>query len=429
MDMLSILDKKRTKQELSDEEIRYFVEGYTNNSIPDYQASALLMAICINGLNKRETLTLTDAMLHSGDVVDLSAINGIKVDKHSSGGVSDTTSIALVPILASLGLKVAKMSGPGLGFTGGTTDKLTVFKDINLRLSKEEIIDTVNKVGGVIVAQSQGLVPADKKLYALRDITSTVQSIPLIASSIMSKKIAAGNDVILLDVKTGEGAFMEKEEDAIALAKEMIDIGKGYGKKISAVISDMNQPLGDSIGCRLEVEDAVNVLQGKQGRLYDMVKFLATHILESALSIDLKEAEKRFNDVISSGAAYNKLKEIVIALNGKTDVLDHFNDYKPSFTINAEKTGMITNIAAKELGLLVCDMGGGRKELTDIIDLDVGIRLKVKVGSMVNEGDILCEVYNNNKLSQEVLTEKINSYITIDKPTEVDTSLVKAYLK
>lgn len=429
MDMLSILDKKRTKQELSDEEIRYFVEGYTNNTIPDYQASALLMAICINGLNKRETLTLTDAMLHSGDVVDLSAINGIKVDKHSSGGVSDTTSIALVPILASLGLKVAKMSGPGLGFTGGTTDKLTVFKNINLRLTKEEIINTVNKVGGVIVAQSQGLVPADKKLYALRDITSTVQSIPLIASSIMSKKIAAGNDVILLDVKTGEGAFMEKEEDAIALAKEMIDIGKGYGKKISAVISDMNQPLGDSIGCRLEVEDAVNVLQGKQGRLYDMVKFLATHILESALGIELEEAEKRFNEVITSGTAYNKLKEIVVGLNGEIDILNHFDDYKPSFTINASKAGMITNIAAKELGLLVCDMGGGRKELTDIIDLDVGIRLKVKVGSNVNQGDVLCEVYNNDKLSKEILIEKINSYITISQPTEVDTSLVKAYLK
>lgn len=429
MDMLSILDKKRTKQELSDEEIRYFVEGYTNNTIPDYQASALLMAICINGLNKRETLTLTDAMLHSGDVVDLSAINGIKVDKHSSGGVSDTTSIALVPILASLGLKVAKMSGPGLGFTGGTTDKLTVFKNINLRLSKEEIIDTVNKVGGVIVAQSQGLVPADKKLYALRDITSTVQSIPLIASSIMSKKIAAGNDVILLDVKTGEGAFMEKEEDAIALAKEMIDIGKGYGKKISAVISDMNQPLGDSVGCRLEVEDAVNVLQGKQGRLYDMVKFLATHILESALDIDLEEAEKRFNEAISSGNAYNKLKEIVLALHGEIDILDKFNDYKPTFVIKAPNAGMITNIAAKELGLLVCDMGGGRKELTDVIDLDVGIRLKVKVGSEVNKDDVLCEVYNNDKLSAEFLTEKINEYITISNPQKVDTSLVKAYLK
>lgn len=429
MDMLSILDKKRTKQELSDEEIRYFVEGYTNNTIPDYQASALLMAICINGLNKRETLTLTDAMLHSGDVVDLSAINGIKVDKHSSGGVSDTTSIALVPILASLGLKVAKMSGPGLGFTGGTTDKLTVFKNINLRLSKEEIINTVNKVGGVIVAQSQGLVPADKKLYALRDITSTVQSIPLIASSIMSKKIAAGNDVILLDVKTGEGAFMEKEEDAIALAKEMIDIGKGYGKKISAVISDMNQPLGDSVGCRLEVEDAVNVLQGKQGRLYDMVKFLATHILESALDIDLEEAEKRFNEAILSGNAYNKLKEIVLALHGEIDILDKFNDYKPTFVIKATRDGMITNIAAKELGLLVCDMGGGRKELTDVIDLDVGIRLKVKVGSEVNKDDILCEVYNNDKLSEEFLTEKINEYITISEPQKVDTSLVKAYLK
>ncbi len=415
MDILEILDKKRTNQKLTKEEINYFVDGYVKGSIADYQASAMTMAICINGLKDEETIYLTDAMIRSGDIMDLSKIKGIKVDKHSTGGVSDTTSIALVPLLACEGLKVAKMSGRGLGHTGGTLDKLEVFTGIKLEQPQDKIIDIVNQVGCVILSQTANLVPADKKLYALRDVTSTVQSIPLIASSVMSKKIASNNDVIVLDIKVGEGAFMKTLEDARHLASLCITIGKAYNKKVSAVITDMNTPLGKSVGCELETNDAINLLKGQKSNLSDIVFVLFKQILKLAnINCDY---QAEFDRLIQSGEGLQKLKEMVVALNGSTDFFD--KELKPAYVYRAKNDGYIYDIKPKELGILVNNLGGGRKNIQDTIDLSVGIRLIKQKGDKVTKGEIIAELYSIQEKDLNNTYKELDNIILLSdtKPT------------
>ena len=428
MNILNIINKKRLNEMLTNEEIDYFVQGYVKGTVPDYQASALLMAICINGLNEDETFAITKSMINSGETLDLHKLEGIKVDKHSTGGVSDTTSIAVAPILACAGLKIVKMSGGGLGFTGGTTDKLEVFKGIKTQQSPSEIIDIVNKTGCIIVKQSDSIVPADKKLYTLRDITSTIQSIPLIASSVMSKKIASGNDIIFLDVKVGKDAFMENEKDAIKLAKLMIKIGEKYNKKVAVAITDMNQPLGNSIGCSLEVEDAVDVLNGAKGRLYEMIKFICTNMMQLSGLYTLEQAEIKFNEIITTKCGLNKLEETIRLMGGDFSVVDDFKNKTPTSYFKAHSSGYIYSISGKDLGYLVCDMGGGRKKLTDHIDLDVGIRLLIREGDFISQGDKIAEIYNNEQLTTNEIAERLSQYITISPKKPKKLKLIKKFL-
>lgn len=429
MDILHIIDKKRTKQELTKEEIEYFITNYTTTGIvKDYQASALLMAICINGMTEQEVFYLCDAMLHSGDIVDLSYVNGITFDKHSSGGVSDTTSIALIPILACANLASVKMSGAGLGFTGGTIDKLCSFEGIKLQQSKESIKNIVNKCKCVIISQTDNLTPADKKLYALRDITSTVQSMPLMATSIMSKKIAANNDIIFLDVKTGESAFMEKLEDAKQLASLMLKIGTYYNKKVATVITDMNEPLGNGIGCYLEILDTIDVLQGKQNRLSTLIKFMAVKIMVISNLYDESSANAMYDDIIASGKGLKKLEEMVTLLGGDFNTIKQMRDLKPTSIIKADNDGYFAEILAKEFGYLVCDMGGGRKELTDVINHSVGVKVMKHIGDKVKKGEVLFEIYNtNNKLSDKEIQDRIKQNYKLSPNHVEPTLLIKEY--
>lgn len=420
MDILNIIDKKRTNQLLTKEEINYFIDGYTKGLIPDYQASALTMAICINGLTEEETIHLTDAMIKTGQTMDLSQIRGITADKHSTGGVSDTTSIALVPLLACMGLKVVKMSGRGLGHTGGTIDKMAVFKGIQLEQSQQQIIDIVNNIGCVIVSQTADLVPADKKLYALRDVTATVESIPLIASSVMSKKIASNNDIIVLDIKVGEGAFMKTIEDARHLAKLCITIGKAYNKKVSAVITDMNTPLGSSVGCQLEAKDAINMLKGEESNLKELVFVLFKQIIKLAeMDCDI---QSEFDRLIESGRGIDKLREMVIALGGDSGFIE--KTLSPLSTYIAKEDGYIKDIKPKELGNLINNLGGGRKNIDDDIDLEVGIRLKVKKGDYVKRGDIIAELYAIKTHDLDSVLTELEQIITLSPKKVTPTPLV-----
>ena len=419
MDILQIIDKKRNGLPLSEAEINYFIKGYVEENIQDYQASALLMAICINGMSDEEAVWLTNAMIESGDTLDLKSISGTKVDKHSTGGVSDTTSICLVPLLACKGLKVAKMSGRGLGFTGGTLDKLSVFEGIRLDRSADEICEIVERVGGVIVSQTGNLVPADKKLYALRDATATVQSIPLIASSVMSKKLASGNDIIVLDIKVGEGAFMKTTEDAKHLARLCIEIGKAHGKQVSAVISDMDIPLGDTVGCACETMEAVGVLKGEKGRLTDLVFVLYREILKNA---GLKTDRSEFYELINSGKPLQKLKEIVSALGGSTEFFD--KTLTPNATFKAQQEGYVSAITPSALGMLVNNLGGGRKNKTDSINTNVGIKLLVHIGDYVSKDTVIAEGYDINETQLDFVQTELNNLISITEQKTNEPPLV-----
>ncbi len=419
MNILQIIDKKRNGLSLSEEEINYFIKGYVDEDIQDYQASALLMAICINGMNDEESVYLTNAMIESGDTLDLSSISGIKVDKHSTGGVSDTTSICLVPLLACKGLKVAKMSGRGLGHTGGTLDKLSVFDGIKLDRQADEICKIVERVGGVIVSQTGNLAPADKKLYALRDATSTVQSIPLVASSVMSKKIASGNDIIVLDIKVGEGAFMKNNEEARHLARLCIEIGRAHNKKTSAVISDMNAPLGNTVGCALETMESIGVLRGEKGRLTDLVFVLYREILKHA---GMTTSREEFDELIASGAPLDKLKEIISALGGSVEFFD--KTLTPNATFKAQKEGYITAITPTKLGLLVNDLGGGRKNKTDSINTNVGIKLLVHIGDYVTKDTVIAEGYDIKDSQLDFVQTELNNLIKIDSQNTTTPPLV-----
>ncbi len=427
MRMVDIITSKRNGNELTDDEISFFVRGYTKGEIPDYQVSALMMAIYFRGMNERETLTLTMEMENSGDKLDLSAINGIKVDKHSTGGVGDKTSLALTPIVSACGVPIAKMSGRGLGHTGGTIDKLESFDGFNVSISTEEFINNVNSIGISIMGQTADLAPADKKLYALRDVTGTVENMSLIASSIMSKKLAAGADAIVLDVKTGSGAFMKTLEDSKALAEEMVRIGKGAGRKCIAVISDMDQPLGNAVGNAIEVREAIDTLKGEgPDDFTELVMTLASYmIMFGGKASSVSEARLMAEDAVKSGAALKKLGEFIEAQGGSADQVYHPETLKVSektATIKADRTGYVERIICDEVGVACMMLGGGRASKEDVIDLSVGIRLLKKRGDHVSEGEDLAIVYyNEEKNLTEALDKLKSSYIISDtEPAKQD---------
>ena len=418
MRMIDIIEKKRDGKELTTQEINFFIEGYTKGDIPDYQASALAMAIYFQDMNDRERADLTRAMVNSGDTIDLSGIDGIKVDKHSTGGVGDTTTLVLAPLVASLGIPVAKMSGRGLGHTGGTIDKLESVKGFHVELTKEQFIDLVNRDKVAVMGQSGNLTPADKKLYALRDVTGTVNSIPLIASSIMSKKIAAGADAIVLDVKTGDGAFMKTEKDAEELAHAMVRIGNHVGRKTIAIISDMSQPLGFAIGNALEVKEAIETLQGKGPQdLTDLVLTLGSQMVILAKKAETtQEAKAMLREAITNGKAIAKFKEFLQNQGGDASVVDDtakLPQAKYQIELPAKKSGYVSRMVADEIGVASMLLGAGRATKEDTIDLAVGIVLHKKVGDKVSEGESLLTIHSNRENEDEVI-QKLNDNIFIE---------------
>lgn len=400
MRMVDLIAKKRDGQSLSKEEIEWIVTGYTNGEIPDYQMSALTMAIFYQDMTDQEITDLTLAMANSGDVVNLENIEGIKVDKHSTGGVGDTTTLVLAPLVASVGVPVAKMSGRGLGYTGGTLDKLEAIPGFQIELSEDKFVELVNESKVAVIGQSGNLAPADKKLYALRDVTATVDSIPLIASSIMSKKISAGADAIVLDVTTGAGAFMKNIEDAKRLASTMVQIGKLANRQTMAVISDMSQPLGEAIGNSLEVVEAIETLQGKGPKdLEEMCYVLGSQMVVLAKKADaLEQAREMLEEALHSGKAFAKFKEMVANQGGDVSVIDHPEKLltaKYEIELPAKQSGVITKLVANELGIAAMMLGAGRKTKEDTIDFAVGLKLRKKVGEAIQEGESVLTIYAN----------------------------------
>ena len=434
MRMYDIIMKKRKAEELTTEEINFFVEGFTNGIIPDYQASAMLMAIFFNKMNKRETADLTNAMIKSGDEINLSNINGVKVDKHSTGGVGDKTSICLTPLVASLGVPVAKMSGRGLGHTGGTIDKLETFKGFSVELTERQFIENVNKIKIAIMGQSGNLVPADKKLYALRDVTATVDNMSLIASSIMSKKIASGADAIVLDVKVGDGAFMKTPETARELALEMVDIGKHLGRKTIGVISDMDQPLGFAIGNSLEVIEAIELLKGNGPKdLLELTLTIGSNMLLCAKKAKTEEeARNMLKENIANGKGLEKLKEFIKEQGGDISPIDDFDKFPKARYIKeviSPREGYITKINAEALGLIAMELGAGRATKESKIDLAVGIVLNKKRSDKVNKGDVLAYIHSNNRNNIEKTKKDILKNITIEDKYELNIPLIYDVVK
>lgn len=422
MRMVDIIENKRDGQELTTAEINFFIEGYTKGEIPDYQASALAMAIYFQDMNDRERADLTRAMVESGDTIDLSAIDGVKVDKHSTGGVGDTTTLVLAPLVASLGVPVAKMSGRGLGHTGGTIDKLESIAGFHVELTREQFIDLVNRDKVAVIGQSGNLTPADKKLYALRDVTGTVNSIPLIASSIMSKKIAAGADAIVLDVKTGDGAFMKTQEDAEELAHAMVRIGNHVGRKTIAIISDMSQPLGFAIGNALEVKEAIETLQGKGPKdLTELVLTLGSQmVILAGKAKTSEEAKEMLLDAIHSGKALAKFKEFLANQGGDASIVDDLTKLpqaKYKIELPAKQSGYISRMVADEIGVASMILGAGRATKEDVIDLAVGLVLHKKVGDKVEEGESILTIYSNRENVEDVKQKLYDNIFIADTAT------------
>ncbi|MCR4562825.1 MAG: pyrimidine-nucleoside phosphorylase [Bacilli bacterium] len=406
MRMVDIIEKKRDGGVLTEEEIRFFVEGYTHDEIPDYQASAFAMAIYFKGMNKHEIAILTDAMEHSGDVVDLSSIPGVKVDKHSTGGVGDKTSMALGPLVAACGAKFAKMSGRGLGHTGGTLDKLESIPGMTIQIEKERFLKQVKDIGIAIIGQSGNITPADKKLYALRDVTGTIESIPMIASSIMSKKLAAGSDAILLDVKFGSGAFMKTLEDARNLAKHMVEIGDSLNRDTRAILTDMDQPLGLAVGNALEVKEAIDTLNGKGPRDFVelVVKAGAISLEQAKLAKNREEGEEMIKKAIDDRSGLAKLRAMVEAQGGDPTYIDHPEKFplaKHIVALIAKESGYVERIDSMAIGVGAMKLGAGRATMEDKIDMAAGIVLNKKVGDEVEEGDILLQYHTNLDLSEK----------------------------
>lgn len=433
MRMYDLILKKKQGGELSTDEIRYMIEGFTEGSIPDYQMSAMTMAICFRGMTPRETVDLTLAMRDSGDVLDLSGIKGVKVDKHSTGGVGDKTSLALTPIIAALGVPVAKMSGRGLGHTGGTIDKLECFDGFTTALSEEQFAGNVNTIGIAIAGQTANLAPADKKLYALRDVTATVDQMSLIASSIMSKKLASGSDAIVLDVKTGNGAFMKKLEDSRALAKEMVSIGTMAGKKTVAVITDMDQPLGRAVGNSLEVREAIDTLRGEGPADFKEVVFaLGSQMLMLAgRAADEKEARALMEGVIQDGSALDKFAQFVRAQGGDAAPV-YDTSLLPvagkTLAVTAKESGYVHRILAEDIGIACMTLGGGRETKESAIDLSVGIILEKKNGNVVSAGEVLATIYGNDDAKMQAAYEKIAHAYEIAKEPAAFVPVVREYI-
>ncbi len=434
MRMYDIISKKKKGEELTTAEINFFVEGFTKGEIPDYQVSALMMAIYFQKMNKRETADLTMAMVNSGDKLNLDKIKGVKVDKHSTGGVGDSISLVLTPMVAACGVPVAKMSGRGLGHTGGTIDKLESFKGFSVELSEEKFMENVNNIGIAIASQTANLAPADKKLYALRDVTATVDNMSLIASSIMSKKIASGADGIVLDVKVGDGAFMKTPEDAKALAEEMVDIGKHVGRETVAVISDMDQPLGFAVGNSLEVIEAIETLKGHGPEdLLNLALTIGSNMLMIAKKAgNFEEGKKMLLATIENGSAIEKLKEFVKAQGGDERMVDNtdlFPKAKYEMKVIANKDGIISKINAEKVGVIAMELGAGRATKDSVIDLSVGIVFSKKRGEKVNCGDCLGIVYANSKEKGETAVEKLLREIVISSNYEEKIPLVYDVIK
>lgn len=428
--MYDIIHKKRNGGELSEEEIRFFIEGYTDESIPDYQAAALCMAVYFRGMTPKETSILTLAMAESGDQIDLGGIEGFTVDKHSTGGVGDKTSLIVVPIVASCGGKVAKMSGRGLGHTGGTVDKLESIPGFRTELNPDDFIKQVNGIGLCIVGQTGELAPADKKLYALRDVTATVESIPLIASSIMSKKLAAGSKGIVLDVKTGSGAFMKTVEESENLAKEMVAIGKSAGRSVTAVITNMDIPLGDSVGNSLEVIEAIKTLKGEgESELTEVCLTLAAQMLSMVTGEDEKTCYSMAKGAIDNGLAINKLREMISAQGGNANVVDDYSLFKqPKYTaeIFSECDGYIEHTDAEKIGIASVILGAGREKKGDPIDSSAGIVLKKKTGDYVKKGEPLAVFYTDDEGKIEgAKQEFLNAFTFGDERTQPQKLIYK----
>ncbi len=393
--IIDIITKKKNKEELTYDEINYAITNYLNGTVKDYQMSSLLMAIVLNGMTDEETFNLTKVMLESGDIIDLSNINGEVVDKHSTGGVGDKTTLILAPLLADSGLKVAKMSGRGLGHTGGTIDKLESINGFKVKLDENAFIKQVNDIGLAIISQTANLVPADKKLYALRDVTGTTESIPLIASSIMSKKIASGANHIILDVKVGNGALMKNVEEATALANEMIKIGKRYNKKVICVLTNMEEPLGNTIGNAIEVKEAIDTLQGKGPEdLKKLVITLSSLLIESVENRDVEEIKKELELKLKDGSAYEKFKKMIEYQGGN---IENIEISDKCFSVKSSKSGWIKSINTLKLGEIARDLGAGRFNKDDKINYKVGLYINQKVGDFVLENEELVKVYYDDK--------------------------------
>ncbi len=420
MRFVDIIEKKKTGHALSQSEIAYWIDGYVNGTIPDYQVSALCMAIYFQGMNDQEIAWLCEAMLYSGDVMDLSCIHGYKVDKHSTGGVGDKTSLALAPMVAACGGKVAKMSGRGLGHTGGTLDKIESITGFNVSQSEDNFVRQVNEIHLALIGQTQSLVPADKLLYALRDVTATVNSIPLIASSIMSKKLAAGSDTILLDVKFGEGAFMPTPQDAEHLARTMIAIGQHFGKDTRAMISDMNQPLGNAIGNALELKEAIETLQGKGPQDFTELCLEAGSIMliQSKLADDIEQAKEMLLKSIDNGTALEKLKEMCRYQGGDVTQIEDVSrlpQAKEIIAMKAKSDGYVKELHALQLGNVAMRLGAGRQKKTDAIDHAVGLVLNKKAGDWVKQGDVLAYVHTNHGLDDAFIRDFYEAYVFTEK--------------
>lgn len=429
MRMIDIIEHKKQGLELTKEEIEFFVNGFTNGKIPDYQASALAMAIYFNKMSDEETSVLTNAMAKSGDMLDLSFFGNLSVDKHSSGGVGDKTTLVVAPIAAALGCVVAKMSGRGLGFTGGTIDKLESIPNFNTQMSPQEFINQAKDIGIVVAGQTGNMAPCDKKLYALRDVTATVDCMPLIASSIMSKKLAAGSKNIVLDVKCGDGAFMKSKEEATHLANEMIKIGTALGRNVSAVISDMNSPLGFAVGNTLEVVEAVKILKGeKVPRLYELCITLASHMVSSCKGISLDSAKEQCEAAIENGSALKKLCDLVKAQGGDESYIKDESNFPPAkykYEIKAEKDGYISLLEAEKIGNASCLLGAGRSVKDDKIDMLAGIVLSVKVGDKISKNDTVMTLYSSSEEKiKNALSTALSSIKISDKKVKEQNVII-----
>ena len=424
MTIVDVINKKRKGLELTREEIEFAVNGYLDDSVKDYQMSSLLMAIVINGMTDRETINLTDVMIKSGDILDLSKIDGLIVDKHSTGGVGDKVTLVLGPLLASLGIKIAKMSGRGLGHTGGTIDKLESINGFDIKISEEKFIKQVNDINIALVGQTANLVPADKKIYALRDVTGTVESLPLIASSIMSKKIASGADIIMIDVKVGNGALMKNINEAKELARLMVKIGKTYRKPTICLLTNMEEPLGFAVGNSLEVKEAIDTLQGNgPSDLLEVVITLSSIIIGAVKKIPNNEAKNLLFKQLNNGEAYKKFKELVIAQNGD------INDIKVSdkmFSIKSDKTGYINKIDTLHIGEIAKKIGAGRNSLDEEIDYEVGLVLNKKVGDFVEKEEEIVTVYLKNK---DISVSEILECFTIEEDLKSNPKLIIDIIK
>lgn len=420
MRMVDLIEKKRDGHALTKEEIQFIIEGYTKGDIPDYQMAAMLMTIYFNGMSKEEISILTNAMINSGETIDLSKIEGVKVDKHSTGGVGDKISLIVAPLVASLGVPVAKMSGRGLGHTGGTIDKLESIQGFNVELTKEQFINQVNAHKIALVGQSGNLVPADKKIYALRDATGTINSISLIASSIMSKKIAMGADAIVLDVKTGNGAFMKTLEDSKALAQEMVDIGKRLNRKTIAIITDMNQPLGYEVGNANEIKEVIQVLKGEY--IEDLVEISLTIAENMVLLSGMYEGEnikEKLKLQIQNGQALNKFKEFIKIQGGNENIVNNVDllpQAKYHFEVKSLKSGYISKLEAEKIGHVAMLLGAGRKKKEDNIDHSAGVTLKKKMGDYVKENEVLAILHCNFEIHEDINDELLSAYSFTDKP-------------